>query len=308
MTRTTFPDHGTDADDLLDAMEAMKTGDIDWRAGRTPLYVFRATDSAAEIGQAAFNRFFTENALGGKRAFLSVGRMEREVIDMALDLFHAPGDADGHMTTGGSESIFMAVKAARDAHRAAGSKVGQQLNIVMPESAHPAFDKAAQAMEIEMRRVGLAQSRRADPAAMAEAADARTMMMVASAPCFPFGVIDPVAEVAAAARERGIWLHVDACVGGYLIPFAKANGEDLPDFDFAVDGVRSISADLHKFGFCPKPASTVFFRDADDMARSAFDFDVWANGRFVTYTIAGTRPAGAGARGRAGLNHLGPGG
>ena len=305
MTRTPFPEAGTEAGELLDAMDAMKSGDIDWRAGRTPLYVFRATDGAAEIGQAAFNRFFTENALGSKRAFLSVGRMEREVIGMALDLFHAPDGADGHMTTGGSESIFMAVKAARDAHRAAGSKVGEQLNIVMPESAHPAFDKAAQAMEIEMRRVKLAQSRRADPAALASAADRRTMMMVASAPCFPFGVVDPVAEVAAVARERGVWLHVDACVGGYLIPFAKANGEDLPDFDFAVDGVRSLSADLHKFGFCPKPASTVFFRDAADMARSAFDFDVWANGRFVTHTIAGTRPAGAVAGAWAVLNHLG---
>ncbi len=160
-------------------------------------------------------------------------------------------------------------------------------------------------MEIEVRRVALGEDRRADPATMRAAIDDRTMLLVGSAPCFPFGVIDPIAAISELAQETGVWLHVDACVGGYLIPFAKDNGEDLPDFDFAIPGVRSISADLHKYGFCPKPASTLFFRNAEDMARGAFDLDVWANGRFVTQTIAGTRPGGAVAGAWAVLNHLG---
>lgn len=303
--RSAFPAEGREQAELVREMSDRTGQDIDWRGGRTPLYVFKGSESAAEIGKAAFMQFFTENALGGKRAFLSIGGMEREVIDMGLDLFHAPGGAEGHMTTGGSESIFMAVKAARDAHRAGGSKIGEQLNMVLPESAHPAFDKAARSMEIEVRRVGLADDRRADPATMRAAADGRTMMMVASAPCFPFGVIDPVQAVSDLAVDLDVWLHVDACVGGYLIPFARDNGEPLPAFDFEIAGVRSISADLHKYGFCPKPASTLFFRDADDMTRAAFDLDVWANGRFVTHTIAGTRPGGAVAAAWAVLNHLG---
>jgi len=303
--RSAFPAEGREQAELVREMSDRTGQDIDWRGGRTPLYVFKGSESAAEIGKAAFMQFFTENALGGKRAFLSIGGMEREVIDMGLDLFHAPGGAEGHMTTGGSESIFMAVKAARDAHRAGGSKVGEQLNMVLPESAHPAFDKAARSMEIEVRRVSLADDRRADPATMRAAADGRTMMLVASAPCFPFGVIDPVQAVSDLAVDLGVWLHVDACVGGYLIPFARDNGEPLPAFDFEIAGVRSISADLHKYGFCPKPASTLFFRDADDMTRASFDLDVWANGRFVTHTIAGTRPGGAVAAAWAVLNHLG---
>lgn len=305
MTRMTFPAQGRDADDLGREMADRTGEDIDWRNGRTPLFVFKGSESAAEVGKAAYMQFFTENALGGKRAFHSIGGMERDVIDMGLDLFHAPEGADGHMTTGGSESIFMAVKAARDTHRANGSKIGEQLNMVLPESAHPAFDKAARAMEIEVRRVALGDNRRADPEIMRAAIDERTMLLVGSAPCFPFGVIDPIAAISDVARETGVWLHVDACVGGYLIPFARANGEDLPSFDFAVPGVRSISADLHKYGFCPKPASTLFFRHADDMARGAFDLDVWANGRFVTQTIAGTRPGGAVAGAWAVLKHLG---
>jgi len=304
MTRTAFPENGREAETLLTEMSARTGMDIDWRNGRTPLFVFKGSESAAEIGKAAFMRFFHENALGGKRAFHSIGGMEGEVIQMGLDLFRAPEGGDGHMTTGGSESIFMAVKSARDAHRA--KHPGRAaLNMVVPESTHPAFDKAAQSMEIEVRRQPLGNSFRADPARLAEAVDRNTMLLVASAPCFPFGVIDPVSEISDLALAHGIWLHVDACVGGYLIPFARANGEELPEFDFSLSGVRSISADLHKYGFCPKPASTVFFRNAEDMARSAFDLDVWANGRFVTHTIAGTRPGGAVAAAWAVLNHLG---
>jgi sphinganine-1-phosphate aldolase len=305
MTRTAFPAASREPDDLGREMADRTGEDIDWRNGRTPLYVFKGSESAADVGKAAYMQFFTENALGGKRAFHSIGGMERDVIDMGLDLFNAPDGADGHMTTGGSESIFMAVKAARDTHRAGGSRIGEQLNMVIPESTHPAFDKAARSMEIEVRRVALGEDRRADPATMRAAIDDRTMLLVGSAPCFPFGVIDPIAAISELAQQTGVWLHVDACVGGYLIPFAKDNGEDLPDFDFAIPGVRSISADLHKYGFCPKPASTLFFRNAEDMARGAFDLDVWANGRFVTQTIAGTRPGGAVAGAWAVLNHLG---
>ena len=305
MTRTAFPEQGAEPEALYREMADRTGQDIDWRNGRTPLFVFKGSESAAEVGKAAYMQFFHENALGGKRAFHSIGGMERDVIDMGLDLFHAPEGADGHMTTGGSESIFMAVKAARDTHRAGGSRIGEQLNMVLPESAHPAFDKTARSMEIEVRRMPLGENRRAEVAAMREAVDDRTMMVVGSAPCFPFGVIDPVAAIGEMALDAGVWMHVDACVGGYLIPFAKANGEPLPDFDFSVPGVRSISADLHKYGFCPKPASTLFFRSAEDMARGAFDLNVWANGQFVTQTIAGTRPGGAVASAWAVLNHLG---
>jgi glutamate/tyrosine decarboxylase-like PLP-dependent enzyme len=304
--RMSFPESGRPADAVLADLEAMKAGDADWKGGRVPLYVFKGCDEADRLGRAAFNAYFVENALGGKRAFLSLGRMEREVVEMALDLFRAPHGAEGFMTTGGTESIIMAVEAARNFARASGRITrGGPANIVLPETAHPAFEKAARLMDLETRRVPVANDFRADADAMGRAVDEHTFLIVASAPCFPFGVIDPVADIARLAQARGLWMHVDACVGGYLAPFVKANGRPIPDFDFAVPGVTSLSADLHKFGYTPKPASTVFYRSAEHAEHHGFAADVWPNGRFATTTIAGSRPGGGVAAAWATLQHLG---
>jgi len=144
-----------------------------------------------------------------------------------------------------------------------------------------------------------------DLAGMEAALSDETIMMVGSAPNFSFGIIDPITELSAIALRRNMWLHVDACVGGYLAPFARQIGRDIPDFDFQVPGVCSISADLHKFGFCPKPASTVFYRNSDKAQFHAFDFSDWPNGRFFTNTLVGTRPAGGVAAAWATFQHLG---
>lgn len=290
--RKPFPQQGRKRDDILAEMRAMKAGDADWQRGRTPLYVFKATDAAYEIGRDAFIEFFTENALGSKRAFHSIGRMEREVIEAALDLFRAPEGAAGFMTTGGTESIIQAVQACRDWDRARRKEPALRGNIVAAESAHPAFNKAARLMDLEVRRIPTTAELRADVAAMEAAIDDRTMMIVGSAPSFPYGAIDPIAALGQVALKRDVWLHVDACVGGYLAPFVKELGFDVPDFDLSVPGVSSLSADLHKFGFCPKPASTVFYATEEKAGFHLFEFDQWPNGRFATSTIVGTRPAG----------------
>jgi glutamate/tyrosine decarboxylase-like PLP-dependent enzyme len=197
----------------------------------------------------------------------------------------------------------MAVKAARDFARKDKGLEGP-LNLVVPRSAHPAFDKACALMEIELRRVSV-RDFLADPAAMAAACDAKTIMLVGSAPCFPYGLLDPIAELSAIAKDRGLWLHVDACVGGFLAPFVRMNGADLPAFDFALPGVSSMSADLHKYGYAAKGASTVLFRTAALQRFMVFDFKDWPGGRMVTPTLAGTRPGGAIAAAWAVMNHLG---
>ncbi|GMG82117.1 aspartate aminotransferase family protein [Paralimibaculum aggregatum] len=301
---TAFPEHGTSWADLSQEFDTATGADADWRAGRVPLYVFHANDTVSEIGRNAYNRFFSENALGARRAFGSLKRMEEEVVAMALDLFNAPDGAAGHMTSGGSESIFLAVKAAREHHRARhGGRTA--LNMVLPASGHPAFDKAAQVMDIEVRRVPLGSDLRADVEAMARVVDGQTVLILGSAPCFPHGIFDPLAALSALAASTGTWLHVDACVGGYLTPFARAIGRPVPEFDLALPGVASLSADLHKYGFTPKPASTVFFRRIEDMERNAFAFDDWPNGNYLTRTMTGTRPGGAIAGAWAVLRHLG---
>ena len=224
---------------------------------------------------------------------------------MCLDLFHAPAAAAGNMTSGGTESVVMAVKACRDYSRARRGDAAHRGNLVLPETAHPAFDKAALMMDLPVRRIPVRADLRADVAAMAAAMDADTILIVGSVPCFPYGVVDPLPELSELALSRGVWLHVDACVGGYFAPFARDLGRPIPSFDFALAGVASLSADLHKFGFCPKPASTVFYRDAERAAAQTFDLDVWPNGRFATSTLVGTRPGGGVAGAWAVLNFLG---
>ena len=291
--------------EIMARARGLRAGDLDWRAGRLPLYMFSATEEVQALGRAAFNAFFSENALGARRAFPSLKRMEDEVIAMGLDLFHGPQGGVGNMTSGGTESIVMAVKACRDRSREQRGDQAFRGNLVLPESAHPAFEKAAALMDLPIRRVALAEGFVADPAAMAAAADADTIMMVGSVPSFSYGTIDPIAALAEICQARGIWLHVDACVGGWLAPFVADLGRDVPPFDFALPGVMSLSADLHKFGFCPKPASTIFYRDATLQECQEFSFDSWPSGRFATQTLVGTRPGGAVASAWAVLNHLG---
>jgi sphinganine-1-phosphate aldolase len=339
--RSALPTVGLSRDEIFARMKALSAGDIDWRRGRAPLYVFKANDGIAALGRDAYLEYFTENALGGKRAFHGIKKMEDDIVAMGLSLLHAPDDAAGFFTTGGSESIISAVLACRDYGRrtsglaataaassaasassrpattaAASSaasaspgrpsqRAGKDRNIVLPYSAHPAFTKAARLMDIELRRIPVAANYRADVAAMARAIDADTMMLVGSAPCFSYGTIDPIADLGNLAEDRGLWLHVDACVGGYIAPFAAKAGYPIPAFDFAVPGVTSISADLHKFGFCPKPASTVFYRAADRAACQPFEMDDWPGGKFATTSLAGTRPGGAVAGAWATLQGMG---
>ena len=303
--RSVLPAVGLSRDEIFARMKVFSDGDIDWRRGRVPLYVFKANDEVAALGRDAFVEFFTENGLGGKRAFHGLKKMEDEIVAMGLSLFHAPDDAAGYFTTGGSESIIAAVKACRDWVRRQTSRLDRRGNIVLPYSAHPAFTKAASLMDLELRRVPVAANYRADVAAMARAIDAETMMLVGSAPCFSYGTIDPIAALGQLARECELWLHVDACVGGYLAPFVARAGYPVPDFDFAVPGVTSLSADLHKFGFCPKPASTVFYRSAAQAACQPFEMDDWPGGKFATATLVGTRPGGAIAGAWATLQFMG---
>lgn len=303
--RANYPEGGATWESLKSQMDDMRTDDVDWKNGRVPLYVFHNDAATLDIGKRAFMEYFSENALGRKRAFLSVQKMEQDVLDFGLSLFKAPSQGHGVFTSGGSESILLAMKAARDVWRAAHPGLKERLNLVMPISGHPAFDKACSLMDIDIRRAPLGPDCRVDIDALAGHVDDFTMAIVGSAPCFPHGVFDDISALSDLAESKGLWLHVDACVGGWLAPFFARIGRPTPDFDFRFPGVRSISSDLHKFGFCPKPASTVFFRSAGEHEEAVFVADHWPSGRFETSTLVGTRPAGSVASAWAVLNHLG---
>ena len=288
-----LPEDGRPWAEVREDMIARGAGDAKWREGKTAVYVFNAGPEIAEVQHEAYMLYMSENGLG-PLAFPSLAQMEREVVGMALSVLHGPDGATGAITSGGTDSITMAMKAARDFARAEKGRTGPA-NIVLPQSAHPAFDKAAHLMDIEVRRVPLKDdgSYQADPVAMGEACDGATIMMVGSARSFPHGIIDPIAALGEIAAAKDIWLHTDACVGGYFAPFARMNGVDVPPFDFEVAGVCSISADLHKYGYAAKGASTVLFRSEAHYRHMPFENRAWSGAPMKTPTLAGTRPGGA---------------
>ncbi|MCZ2859285.1 pyridoxal phosphate-dependent decarboxylase family protein [Blastococcus sp. VKM Ac-2987] len=300
---TPFPPSGVAASDVLGHIDRMQDEDIDWRDGRAFAYVYHGGEALESLLQRAYLAGFSTNGLSPS-AFPSLARMEREVIEMVGDLLGCPSPA-GSITSGGSESILLAVKTARDRLLERHPEVGRP-RIVLPTSAHPAFSKAAHLLGMTTTRVpvdpaGLG----ADPEQMLAAVSDDTALVVASAPSYPHGVVDPVAELAGHALAREVPLHVDACVGGMLLPFARDLGRTIPDFDFAVPGVSSMSVDLHKFGYAAKGASLVLYRDPAYFAHQPFVFDDWSGGRYAAPNVAGTRPGGAIAAAWAALTHLG---
>ena len=301
--RKALPESGLSWGEIQEHLTAAKKDDIDWRRGRISGLVYFAEDEVLQVAKDAYSMFFSENAVG-LGAFPSLEQIEAEVIEMALEHFHAGENAAGSMSTGGTESIFLAVKAARDWARANLSIDGTP-QIVLSHTAHPAFDKAAHLQGLKVRRVPKGTDFRADVEAIGKAISPDTFMIVGSAPAYPHGVVDPISALSDLALERGIWLHVDSCIGGYLARFVKKLGYPVPDFDFAVPGVTSISADIHKHGYAAKGASTILYRDAKYFEYQPYEFDDWDRGLYKTNTFVGTRSGGAIAAAWAVMNYLG---
>lgn len=299
---TSIPATGRSRTELTAELAARKGGDRDWRHGKLAVYFYWLDEELERVQQEAYLAYWTENNLG-QRAYPSLKSLEDDVIAMSLGLLGGGPKAGGTFTSGGSESIFLAMMAARNrAHARRGTPRG---NIVLPDSAHLTFDRAAEALGLEVRRVPVGPDYRADVAAMAARMDGDTVALVGSAPNYPFGTFDPIAELAALAAERGAWMHVDACVGGFLAPYVRRLGHDIPRFELDVPGVTSMSADIHKHGMAPKGASLLLVADAADREWHKFESRAWQRGPYAAYTTQGTRPGGAVAAAWASMNHLG---
>jgi glutamate/tyrosine decarboxylase-like PLP-dependent enzyme len=297
-----FPAHGRPVDDLIADLRGGRGDDADWRRGRTFSLVYNAADAELErLHEAVAAEYLHENYLN-PFAFPSLLRMEREVVSMGADLLHG-NPRGGKLTSGGTESLFLVVQVARDHARAARGIT--EPRIVLPSTAHPAFAKACHYLDVEEVRIPVGADGRADVAATLAAVDPSTALVVGSAPCYPFGVVDPLPELAALAAEQGALCHADACLGGWLLPFLERLGEPIPPWDFRVEGVTSVSADVHKYGWCFKGASLLVHRDEDQLRRQYFLFDGWPGGLYGSATTAGTRPAAPIAAAWATVSHLG---
>ncbi|MBI2705300.1 MAG: aspartate aminotransferase family protein [Actinobacteria bacterium] len=297
-----FPEHGIKADELLARVTDLGHGDIDWRGGRAFSLVYHPDDEELErLLHEIATLYIHENALNPFK-YPSLVQMESEVVDLAADLFHTQPKA-GTMSSGGTESIFLAVHTARSfAEKNEGNDTP---NIVTANTVHPAFAKACHYLKVEHRCAPVRGDLRADPEAMAALIDANTILIVGSSPCYPFGVIDPIADLAALALEQGTLMHVDACLGGWILPWWERIGESVPPWDFRVEGVTSMSADIHKYGYAFKGASLVLYRDPEMVQHQWFVYDQWPGGLYGSITTAGTRPAAPIAGAWATINHLG---
>ncbi len=241
----------------------------------------------------------------------SASKFEAEIVAMTADMLGGSSDpalpeaerVTGTVTSGGTESIILAMKAYRDAARK--RRAHGRAQIVAPESAHAAFDKAAQLLDMELVKVPVGSDYRADVPSLKRALTPRTVVLVGSAPCFPHGVIDPIAELASLAREQGLGLHVDACLGGFVLPWARRLGYRVPNFDFRVQGVTSISVDTHKYGFASKGSSVILYRGSELSRCQYFVTTDWPGGLYFSPTLAGSRPGGLSAACWASLVTLG---
>ena len=298
-----LPASGISKEVILAEMQTARSRDVDWRDGRVFSLVFKVNDDVTGLLKDAYGMFFSENGLN-PTAFPSLRRFETEVIAMVGNLLGGQGTAAGNMTTGGTESILMAMLTAREWGRATRPKI-KQPEVVLPSSAHPAFDKAAHYFGLKLVRVPVGDDLRADVAAMRRAVNMDTVLVVGSAPSYPHGVVDPIAEIAALAQECKLLCHVDACVGGMMLPFVRRLGYPVPDFDFTVPGVTSISVDLHKYGYAAKGASVILYRDKALRRYQLFATTDWAGGIYASPTMTGTRPGGAIAAAWAIMNYLG---
>lgn len=301
--RVALPEKGCRKSQLLEELAQRKGVDADWRHGRSWSLVYYGGDEHDAFLKQAYSTYFSENGVS-PTAFPSVARLEAEVVSMVLSLLGGRGEEVGTMSSGGTESILLAMKAYRDWAVDSGMASGE-LEILVPESAHPAFLKAAHYLGLRPRPVALRDDFRASPEDAERKLTARTICIVASAPSYPQGVVDPIADLGAIAQRAGVGLHVDACLGGFVLPFMGRLGYQVPPFDFSVPGVTSISADLHKNGYAAKGASAVLYRNANLRSYQFFVTGDWPGGLYGSTTMIGTRPGGAVAAAWAALMRLG---
>lgn len=295
-------EHGMSRDEVVAHLEEVRRDDKDWRHGRCFGLVFSGGEDVEDMARAAWTMFMSENALN-PMAFPSTGYLQQDVVDATAALLHGGDEAAGFMTSGGTESLLMAVKSARE--RGAAERSVDQPEMVVADSAHAALHKAAKYFKVKLHKIPVGADFRADVDAMADAVNDNTVLIVGSAPQYPHGVIDPIPELAAIAAEGDINCHVDACMGGFVLPFMEQLGEDVPPWDFRVDGVTSISADIHKLGYAPKGASLLIHRNAELRKHQVFLFDDWLGGFYASPGIAGSRSAAPIAAAWAVMHYLG---
>ncbi len=294
---------GQPVDKVLSDLESFRTHDVRWREGRCFTLAYSISPEVLALAEEAYRRYSGENALN-TAAFPSLRRMQQDVVDIVAGWVNGDDATAGFMTSGGTESLVLVVRAAQKRAEREGRNL-TRMNMVLPTSAHAALEKGADYFGVESRRVPVGADWRADVEAMRNAVDDETILVVGSAPSYPQGVVDPIADIAMLAAERNINCHVDACMGGVTLPFLTQLGESFAPWDFRCDGVTSISIDLHKYGYTSKGAGVLLHRDKTLRSDQTFITDNWLGGMYGSSGILGTKSGGPIASAWAVMHHLG---
>lgn len=310
-----LPEQGRDRAEVLGEIERLANLEAPrWKEGFLSGAVYHGDAAHVEFMNRVYALTSQVNPLHFD-VWPSASKYEAEIVSMVASLLGAgPGNAEaprqeqicGAVSSGGTESILLAMKSYRDRARAERGLHAPEM--VVPSTAHAAFDKASQYFGIKMIRVPVGEDFMADVKAMKAALTRRTVVVVASAPCFPYGLVDPVAELAAAAKERGVGCHVDACLGGFILPWARRLGAPVPAFDFTVPGVTSMSADTHKYGYSAKGTSVVLYRGQELRSYQYYTLTDWPGGLYFSPTLSGSRPGALSASAWAAMVSMGEAG
>jgi glutamate/tyrosine decarboxylase-like PLP-dependent enzyme len=301
-----LPAAGRPRDEVLADVEAMAGMERErWQSGHASGAVYHGDPEHVDFLSRVYTLHSQSNPLHVD-LWPSATKFEAEIVSMTAGLLgadHADDEIVGVVSSGGTESILLAMKAHRDRARERDGIAEPEM--VLPATAHAAFEKAAVLFGIEPRWIPVGDDFRADVGAMAEAMTDRTVVVVGSSPSFPHGVIDPIEELSELARERGVGFHTDACLGGFLLPWAERLGYGVPPFDFRLPGVSSMSADTHKYGYAAKGTSVVLYRGDELRHAQYFTVTDWPGGLYMSPTFAGSRPGALSAACWAAMTSLG---
>jgi sphinganine-1-phosphate aldolase len=301
-----IPPIGEHPDFILDNIRKMKEDDVAWKEGKVWSLVYHADDLHDQLLKDAHSELFSVNYLN-PLAFKSLHRMEQEVVRMTANMLHGDEHAVGVMSTGGSESILLAMLSYRQRARKLHSHITHP-EVIAPATIHPAFDKAAELFGLRLRKAPVDENQIVIPGAIEKLINKNTILIASSAPSYPNGAMDPIPIIAAIAIRHHLPFHVDACIGGFMLPWVEKLGYEVQPWDYRIDGVTSISADVHKFGYGAKGASVLTYRNMNYLRHQFFITTDYPGGIYLSPTLLGTRAGGPIAAAWAGMKHLGENG
>jgi len=301
-THQAMPATGQASSQILDQLDTFKEHDPEYKNGKVWSLVYYIDEAHQDFLKESYFKYSCENGLN-PTAFKSLKKFESEIISATANILNGTEEVCGVVTSGGTESCLMAVKTYRD--MAKDKRGVKKPEMIIPESAHVAWYKASEYFGVKIRMVPLKEDLSPDLKKMKKLINRNTVMILGSAPEYPHGTIDPIEEMGELAQKYNIPMHVDACVGGFILPFMEMNGVDIPKWDYQVPGVTSISADIHKYGYAAKGASTITYRNLDYLRYQMFVQPNWSGGVFASSALLGTRPGGAYAAAWATLQYFG---